>query len=128
MEVRQIARMYRLEKKIRHRPVEKIRQWRQRYSRPVIDKLWLWLEQQKDAFPKNSELGKAVGYMLKRRETLCRILVMVLCLDNNRCERAIRLVVMGAQTALRRFADSRNLRNADNEPAGNGENERPGAV
>ncbi|EBF7355930.1 IS66 family transposase [Salmonella enterica] len=105
MAVRQIAGLYRLEKKIRHRPAEKIRQWRQRYSRPVIDKLWSWLEQQKDACPENSALGKAVGYMLKRRETLSRFLDDgTLPLDNNRCERAIRPVVMGRSNWL--FAGS----------------------
>ncbi|CAI1910023.1 Transposase and inactivated derivatives [Serratia fonticola] len=105
MAVRQIAGLYRLEKKIRHRPVDKIRQWRQRYSRPVIDKLWLWLEQQKNACPENSALGKAVGYVLKRRETLSRFLDDgTLPLDNNRCERAIRPVVMGRSNWL--FAGS----------------------
>ncbi|EAU6351828.1 IS66 family transposase [Salmonella enterica] len=103
--VRQIAGLYRLEKKIRHRPAEKIRQWRQRYSRPVVDKLWLWLEQQKDACPESSALGKAINYMLKRRETLSRFLDDgSLPLDNNRCERAIRPVVMGRSNWL--FAGS----------------------
>lgn len=39
MAIRQIAGLYRLEKKIRHRPEEKIRQWRQPYARPVLEKL-----------------------------------------------------------------------------------------
>ncbi|EKI9930408.1 IS66 family transposase, partial [Salmonella enterica] len=105
MAVRQIAGLYRLEKKIRHRPAEKIRQWRQRYSRPIVDKLWLWLEQQKDACPESSALGKAINYILKRRETLSRFLDDgSLPLDNNRCERAIRPVVMGRSNWL--FAGS----------------------
>lgn len=49
MAVRQIAGLYRLEKKVRHIPMEKNRQWRQRYARPVLDKLWQSLELQKDA-------------------------------------------------------------------------------
>ncbi|HHA1936398.1 IS66 family transposase [Enterobacter ludwigii] len=105
MAVRQIAGLYRLEKRIRHRPAEKIRQWRQRYSRPIVDKLWLWLEQQKDACPESSALGKAINYILKRRETLSRFLDDgSLPLDNNRCERAIRPVVMGRSNWL--FAGS----------------------
>lgn len=67
MAVRQIAWLYRLEKKVRHRPVEKIRQWRQRYASPMLDKLWQWMEQQKYACPENSALGKAIAYALKRR-------------------------------------------------------------
>ncbi|MCX8980849.1 IS66 family transposase [Citrobacter portucalensis] len=105
MAVRQLAGLYRLDKKIRHRPTEKIRQWRQRYSRPIVDKLWLWLEQQKEACPESSSLGKAINYMLKRRETLSRFLDDgSLPPDNNRCERAIRSVVMGRSNWL--FAGS----------------------
>ncbi len=105
MAVRQIAGLYRLEKKIRHRPVEKIRQWRQRYARPILEKLWQWLEQQKGASAENSALGKALAYALKRRVTLSRFLDDgTLSLDNNRIERAIRPVVMGRSNWL--FAGS----------------------
>ena len=105
MAVRQIAGLYRLDKKIRHRPAEKIRQWRQRYSRPIVDNLWLWLEQQKEACPESSALGKAINYMLKRREWLSRFLDDgSLPLDKNRCERAITPVVMGRSNWL--FAGS----------------------
>lgn len=105
MAVRQIAGLYRLEKKIRDRPVEKIRQWRLRYARPVLGRLWQWLEQQKDACPESSALGKAITYALKRRVTLSRFLEDgALPLDNNRCERAIRPVVMGCTNWL--FAGS----------------------
>lgn len=44
-------------------------------------------------------LGKTIGYMLKRRETLSRFLDDdTLPLDNNRGERAIRPVVMTTPT------------------------------
>lgn len=105
MAVRQIAGLYRLEKKIRHRPVEKIRQWRQRYARPVLEKLWQWLEQQKNGCPESSALGKAIAYVLKRRAALSRFLEDgSLPLDNNRCERAIRSVALGRKSWL--FAGS----------------------
>jgi hypothetical protein len=74
MAVRQIAGLCRREKKIRHRAVEKIRQWRQRYARPVLEKLWQWLELQKNGSPENSASGKAIAYALKRRLTLSRFL------------------------------------------------------
>ncbi|ECI4527881.1 IS66 family transposase [Salmonella enterica subsp. diarizonae] len=103
--LRQIAGLYRLEKKIRHRPVEKIRQWRQRYARPVLEKLWEWLEQQKNRCPENSALGKAIAYALKRRVALSRFLEDgAVPLDNNVCERAIKPVVMGRKSWL--FAGS----------------------
>ncbi|KLP38636.1 IS66 family transposase [Enterobacter ludwigii] len=103
--IRQIAGLYRLEKQIRHRPVEKIRQWRQRYARPVLEKLWAWLEQQQNACPESSALGKAIAYTLKRRVVLSRFLENgALPLDNNVCERAIKPVVMGRKSWL--FAGS----------------------
>lgn len=46
MALRKIAGLYRIEKLIRDRPVEKIRQWRQRYSRPIVNDLFAWLEEQ----------------------------------------------------------------------------------
>lgn len=64
-----------------------------------------WLELQKDACPESSALGKAIAYVLKRRVTLSRFLEDgALPLDNNRCERAIRPVVMGRSNWL--FAGS----------------------
>lgn len=47
--VKKIAGLYRLEKKISSRPVEKIRQWRQRYARPILEDLWSWRGRSKDA-------------------------------------------------------------------------------
>lgn len=103
--VRQIAGLYRLDKKLRHRPAEKSRQWRQRYSRPIVDKPGLWLEQQKEACPESSAPGKAINSMLKRRKTLSRFLDDgSLPPDNNRGERTIRPVVMGRSNWL--FAGS----------------------
>lgn len=105
MAIRQIAGLYRLKKKIRHRPVKKLRQWRQRYARPALEKLWQWLEQQKNACPENSVLGKAIAYALKRRVALSRFLEDgALPPDNNVCERAIKAVVMGRKSWL--FAGS----------------------
>ncbi len=40
MALKKIAGLYRIEKLIRNRPVEKIRQWRQRYSRPIVNDLF----------------------------------------------------------------------------------------
>lgn len=105
MAVKQIAGLYRLEKKIRHRPAEKLRQWRQRYARPMLDNLWLWLEEQARSCAPGSALYKAINYTLKRRVALSRFLEDgALPLDNNRCERAIRPVVMGRSNWL--FAGS----------------------
>ena len=84
--LKMIHGLYHLEKKIRHRPAEKIRQWRQRYA-------------------PGSALHKAIKYSLSHKTELSRFVDDgVLPLDNNRCERAIRQVVMGRNTWL--FAGS----------------------
>lgn len=100
-----VSQLYKLEKKIRHRPADKIRQWRQRYSKPRLDTLWTWLGRQVEACPPNSALYKAIQYALNHKIALCRFLEDgALPLDNNRCERAIRPVVMGRSNWL--FAGS----------------------
>lgn len=103
--LKMISQLYKLEKKIRHRPADKIRQWRQRYSKSKLDALWAWLERQVEACPPNSALYKAIQYALNHKTELCRFLEDGgLPLDNNRCERAIRPVVMGRSNWL--FAGS----------------------
>jgi transposase len=100
-----IGELYQLEKHIRHRPIDKIRQWRQRYSKPRLVALWRWLESQANACPLGSALYKAIQYALNHKTALCRFLDDgELPLDNNRCERAIRPVVMGRSNWL--FAGS----------------------
>lgn len=76
-----------------------------RYSKPKLDALWTWLEQQVEACPPNSALYKAIQYALNHKTELCRFLDDGgLPLYNNRCERAIRPVVMGRSNWL--FAGS----------------------
>lgn len=71
----------------------------------MLETLWQWFEQQKNTCPENLALGKAVAYALKRRATLSRFLEDGASpLDNNRCERTIRPVVMGHSNWL--FAGS----------------------
>ncbi|EEW6032151.1 ISSfl3 OrfC [Escherichia coli] len=105
MALRKIAGLYRIEKFIRERPVEKIRQWRQRYSRPIVNDLFAWLEEQEPCCPPDGPLNKAINYILNRRDELsCFLGDGAVPLDNNICERAIRPVVMGRKAWL--FAGS----------------------
>ncbi|EEQ1525061.1 IS66 family transposase, partial [Escherichia coli] len=67
MALRKIAGLYRIEKFIRERPVEKIRQWRQRYSRPIVNDLFAWPEEQEPCCPPDGPLNKAINYILNRR-------------------------------------------------------------
>ncbi len=91
--VKKIAGLYRLEKKISSRPVEKIRQWRQRYARPILEELWSWLEEQEPQCSPGRALHKAIVYALSHRVELSRFLEDgAVPLDNNVCERAIKNV------------------------------------
>nr|WP_077780217.1 IS66-like element ISEc49 family transposase [Escherichia coli] len=103
--VKKIAGLYRLEKKISSRPVEKIRQWRQRYARPILEELWSWLEEQEPQCSPGRALHKAIVYALSHRVELSRFLEDgAVPLDNNVCERAIKNVVLGRKSWL--FAGS----------------------
>ncbi|EJA9120249.1 IS66 family transposase, partial [Escherichia coli] len=103
--VKKIAGLYRLEKKISSRPVEKIRQWRQRYARPILEDLWSWLEEQEPQCSPGRALHKAIVYALSHRVELSRFLEDgAVPLDNNVCERAIKNVVLGRKSWL--FAGS----------------------
>lgn len=103
--VKKIAGLYLLEKKINSRPVEKIRQWRQRYSRPILEDLWSWLEEQEPKCSPGRALHKAIVYALSHRVELSRFLEDgAVPLDNNVCERAIKNVVLGRKSWL--FAGS----------------------
>jgi transposase len=106
MAVRKIAGLYRLEKKVNHRPADKIRQWRKRYAKPILDDLWAWLTEQEAACPPGGALHKAIVYALSHRVELSVFLNDgAVALDNNVCERAIKTVVMGRKSWL--FAGSR---------------------
>ncbi|EFJ1801852.1 IS66 family transposase [Escherichia coli] len=90
---------------LRHRSPEKRRQWRQRYAKPQLDALWSWLTAQEQRCAPGSALHKAIKYALSHKTELSRFVDDgALPLDNNRCERAIRQVVMGRNTWL--FAGS----------------------
>ncbi|EEI9430729.1 IS66 family transposase [Salmonella enterica subsp. diarizonae] len=103
--VKKIAGLYRLEKKISSRPVEKIRQWRQRYARPIQEDLWSWLEEQEPKCSPGRALHKAIVYALSHRvELSCFLDDGAVPLDNNVCERAIKNVVLGRKSWL--FAGS----------------------
>lgn len=96
-----IRGMYNLEKKLRGRPPEKIQQWRQWYAKPQQERLWAWLTVQAQKCAPGSALYKAIKYALDRKTELSRSVDDgSLPMDNNRCERANRQVVMGRKTWL----------------------------
>jgi transposase len=77
--------------------------YHQAYSRPLMDELKKWLDQQftERLVEPNSALGKAIAYMQSHWETLTRFLsVENAPLDNNLVERALKLFIRQRKNSL----------------------------
>lgn len=75
---------------------EQIYQMRQKESRPIIDRLGIWLKENEIKIPPRSLLGKAFNYTLSQWPRLIRYLDNGLVkMDNNLIENAIRPYVVG---------------------------------
>ena len=77
--------------------------YHQAYSRPIMDELHRWLDQQVEEclVEPNSALGKAIAYMQGHWETLTRFLSVVGApLDNNLVERALKLFIRQRKNSL----------------------------
>lgn len=75
----------------------------QSFSEPVLTELrnWMTTEMEEKRVEPNSSLGKAMAYFLNRWEKLTRFLcVPGAPLDNNLCERALKLAVLHRKNAL----------------------------
>ena len=83
-------------------PVERLT-FHQQNSAPIMDAFFNWLNnqfEQKLAEP-NSSLGKAINYVLKHWEALTRFLhVPGVPLDNNICERALKMAILHRKNSL----------------------------
>lgn len=60
MALKMISQLFRLENKISGRPPEKIVQWRRRYAKPLLERLHVWLTDQKTTCPPGGALHGAV--------------------------------------------------------------------
>jgi transposase len=77
--------------------------YHQRYSGPIMEALGRWLEAQfaDRLVEPNSSLGKAMAYLQRHWETLTRFLhIAGAPLDNNLCERALKLFIRQRQNSL----------------------------
>jgi hypothetical protein len=77
--------------------------YHQAYSRPIMDELKRWLDQQcaDRLVEPNSSLGKAIAYMQAHWETLTRFLsVAGAPIDNNLVERALKLFIRQRKNSL----------------------------
>jgi transposase len=99
--LQRIAALYAIEAEIRGQPPEHRQAVRQARSRPMVEALFAWLEEQLARLPGGSPTAKAIRYPLNHREGLCRFLDDGrIELDTNAVERAIRPVCLSRKNAL----------------------------
>ena len=102
--IRFFARLYRIEKRVRHAPDEFRYRVRQRLSKRTLDELRVWLDDMRPKVTPKSQLGKALAYLDHGWERLVRYIDRGdLPIDNNPIENAIRPFVVGRNNANPEF-------------------------
>ena len=92
------ARLYAIEAEIRGHPAEHRRQVRQERSRPIVEALHAWLQDQLRASPRASDLAKAMRYAIRHWPGLVVFLDDGrIEMDTNVVERAIRPNTLNSQ-------------------------------
>ncbi|GAB0120297.1 hypothetical protein Acid7E03_43690 [Acidisoma sp. 7E03] len=100
-----VAGLYAIEAEIRGSPAEHRRAVRDARSRPIVEALHAWLEEQLPRLPGSSDLAKAMRYALRHWPGLVAFLDDGrIEMDTNVVERAIRPVTLNRKNAL--FAGS----------------------
>ena len=99
--------MYAIERQAREQGLDAdaIYALRQKEARPVLEKLFDWMEEQSPGLPPSTPIAKAMGYMLKRKERMMHYLSDGrLLIDTNSTENLIRPIAVGRRNYL--FAGS----------------------
>ncbi|WEG13394.1 IS66 family transposase [Pullulanibacillus sp. KACC 23026] len=103
--------LYRLERQFKHLPPSKRRKQRQKYSKPIVDKLLSWIEGL--PFLGKSAIAKAVQYTFNRMDGLKAFLNDGrIEIDNNPAENAIRPSVIGRKNWLHSVSEAGAQANA----------------
>jgi transposase len=103
--LRRIAELYVIEERIRGHAAEERRRMREIASKPIIEAMQAWLQQELARIPPRGTLAEAIRYALSRWPALCRFLQDGrIDIDNNPVERAIRPIALGRKNHL--FAGS----------------------
>lgn len=96
-----IAALYKIEDAIRGRDPDHRRAIRQELSRPLVDEFFAWLTAQAARVSRKSDLGKAMTYMLKRKDGFRLFLEDGrVDIDSNLVENAIRSPAMNRRNCL----------------------------
>ena len=105
--LRRIAELYDIEAGIRGTPADNRRSQRQQHSRPLIEAMHAWLDEQLERISGRSTLAQAMRYALNHWSGLILYLDDGrLEIDTNTVERAMRPVALGRKNALFAGADS----------------------
>lgn len=100
----QIVELYKVEYRAAEQDIlgtDAHRDLRQALSKPIIEQLKAWCEEQKPLHAPKSSLGQAIGYALNQWEPLTVFLDdPKLSLDNNVSERALRILALGRHNFL----------------------------
>ena len=100
-----IQQLYAIETQVRHMSIDARYYMRRHHAKPILKKLYRFMKLCKKTALPNSLLDKALNYSINHWQALCNYLRSGdLEIDNNRAERAMRLVVLGRKNYL--FAGS----------------------
>jgi len=105
--LKQFQELYAIERQAKKEnwTVNKIQQVREEKARPILEKLYEWMDKESPQTLPKSPIGKAMGYMLKRKERMMHYLTDgKLNIDTNPIENAIRPIAVGRKNYL--FAGS----------------------
>lgn len=103
--VRRIDALFEIERAITGKTPEERLALRQEHSAPRVSDLHAWMREHRAGLSRNSEVAKAMDYMLKRWAAFARFLDDGrICLSNNAAERALRGIALGRKSWL--FAGS----------------------
>ncbi|NBT46161.1 MAG: hypothetical protein EBT06_14955 [Gammaproteobacteria bacterium] len=103
--VAMIAELYAVEKDVRRAEDAERYHARLTKSKPILDRIKLWLDQEVEGTPPKGALGVAIAYALKYWPRLIRYIERGdLPIDNNPCEGSIRPFVRGRRAWL--FSDT----------------------
>lgn len=102
--IERIAQVYAIEKRARESGIagsEKHRTLRQRETKPIMDEIRAWLNEQKSRARPKSEFGKAVGYADKQWDALTVFLDdPAVSPDNNLAERLLRRIALARRSSM----------------------------
>lgn len=97
----QIGELYKIEAGIRGSPPERRREVRLQYSKPIVEALYSWLNEQRLMLSRKSVTAEAIGYAMNQWQALTRYLEDGrIEIDNNAAERALRTVALGRKNYL----------------------------